>query len=81
MDLLLLHPFSKFAYAIYYRIVALYVNTLKPIPETKSEITEPMGADELLANLRIPVISSSNINEIKAGVLTPANLFPKRKVT
>lgn len=55
MDFLLLLPFSKFAYAIYYRIVALYVSPLKPLPETKSEIVEPMGADELLANLRLPV--------------------------
>jgi len=80
MDLPLLLLFSKFAYPIY-RIVELYVSTLKPILETKSEIAGPMGADELLTNLRLPVISSSDINEIKAGVLTPVNLIPKRKVT
>jgi hypothetical protein len=44
IELLLLLPFSKFAHAIY-RVVALYINALKPIPERETEITEPAGAD------------------------------------
>ena len=43
LELLLLLPFSKFAHAIY-RIVALYINALKPIPETEAELAEPAGA-------------------------------------
>jgi hypothetical protein len=54
MDLLLQIPFSKFALAIY-SVVALCVSALKTLPETKSEIVKPMGADELLSNLRLPV--------------------------
>jgi nitrate reductase gamma subunit len=44
LELLLLLPFSKFAHAIY-RIVALYINALRPIPETEAELLEPVGAD------------------------------------
>ena len=44
MELVLLLPFSKFAHAIY-RTAALYVNALQPFPETKTELTEPVGAD------------------------------------
>lgn len=44
LELLLLLPFSKFAHAIY-RIVALYINALKPIPEVEVDLREPVGAD------------------------------------
>jgi nitrate reductase gamma subunit len=44
MVLLLLLPFTKFAHAIY-RIVALYVHALKPVPESKSTQVETVGAD------------------------------------
>ena len=34
MEMLLLIPFTKFAHAIY-RIVALFMHSLKPMPKTK----------------------------------------------
>jgi nitrate reductase gamma subunit len=43
MELLLLLPFSKFAHSIY-RIVALYIHALKPIPKSEAELVEPAGA-------------------------------------
>jgi ferredoxin len=44
MVLLLLLPFTKFAHAIY-RIVALYVNALKPVAESDAKQVEAVGAD------------------------------------
>jgi len=44
MELLLLLPYSKFAHA-FYRIVALYIHALKPVPMTEAELVEPAGAD------------------------------------
>ncbi len=43
MELLLLLPFSKFAHSIY-RIVALYIHALKPIPREEKELADPAGA-------------------------------------
>jgi hypothetical protein len=44
MVLLLLLPFTKFAHAIY-RIVALYINALKPVAESDAKQVEAAGAD------------------------------------
>jgi len=44
MELLLLLPYSKFAHAIY-RIVALYIHALKPVPMTEADLVETVGAD------------------------------------
>lgn len=44
ITLLLLLPFTKFAHAIY-RIVALYIEELKPLGETGKEQAEPAAAD------------------------------------
>jgi nitrate reductase gamma subunit len=44
ITLLLLLPFTKFAHSIY-RIVALYVHELKPVPGVKVKHSEPAAAD------------------------------------
>jgi hypothetical protein len=44
ITLLLLLPFTKFAHSIY-RIVALYINALKPIAESKKKPVEVVGTD------------------------------------